>query len=93
MIDLEAAKAHLNVTTDIDDALIQGKLDAAKAWVTAYTAGEVDSDTTPAPVREAVLQLTAHLYENREATVVGVTAQSLPFGFLDILSSYRAFSF
>ncbi|MGY3575283.1 head-tail connector protein [Bradyrhizobium sp. USDA 4504] len=93
MITLDQAKAHLNVTTEFDDALIQGKLDAAKAWVAAYTAGDVDSDTTAAPVREAVLQLTAHLYENRETSLVGVTAQSLPFGLLDLLSPYRAFSF
>lgn len=93
MIDLEAAKAHLNVTIDADDALIGEKLAAAKAFVAAYTAGEVDSDDTPAPVREAVLQLAAHLYENREASLIGITAQHLPFGFLDLLANYRAFSF
>jgi hypothetical protein len=93
MIDLEAAKAHLNVTTDFDNALISDKLEAAKAFVAAYTGGEVDSDDTPAPVREAVLQLTAHLYENREASLVGITAQHLPFGFLDLLANYRAFAF
>lgn len=93
MIDLAAAKAHLNVTVDADDVLIGDKLAAAKAFVAAYTAGEVDSDDTPAPVREAVLQLTAHLYENREASLIGITAQALPFGFLDLLANYRAFAF
>jgi hypothetical protein len=93
MIDLEAAKAHLNVTIDADDALIGDKLAAAKAFVAAYTASDPDSSTAPAPLREAVLQLTAHLYENREASLVGVTAQSLPFGFLDLLANYRAFAF
>lgn len=93
MIDLEAAKAHLNVTIDADDALIGDKLAAAKAFVAAYTASDPDSDTSPAPVREAVLQLTAHLYENREASLVGITAQHLPFGFLDLLANYRAFAF
>ena len=93
MIDLVAAKAHLNVTIDVDDALIGDKLTAAKAFVAAYTASDPDSDTSPAPVREAVLQLTAHLYENREASLIGITAQHLPFGFLDLLTNYRAFAF
>ncbi|WP_027556238.1 head-tail connector protein [Bradyrhizobium sp. Cp5.3] len=92
-ITLEQAKAHLNVTIDLDDALITAKLAAAKAWIGAYTASDPDADTTPAPVNEAVLQLTAHLYENRESSLIGATAQSLPFGFLDLLAPYRAFAF
>lgn len=90
---LDQAKAHLNVTIDADDALLTDKLAAAKAWVSAYTASDPDADTSPAPIREAVLQLTAHLYQNREASLVGVTAMALPFGFLDLLSPYRAFAF
>ncbi|QOZ76716.1 phage gp6-like head-tail connector protein [Bradyrhizobium sp. CCBAU 53351] len=92
-ITLDQAKAHLNVTFDADNALLTDKLAAAKAWVGAYTASDVDADGTPAPVNEAVLQLTAHLYQNREASLVGVTATELPFGFLDLLAPYRAFCF
>ena len=93
-ITLDQAKAHLNVTTDLDDQLIQGKLDAAKAWVGAYTASDdVDAAGTPAPVVEAVLMLTAQLYDNREISVTSLQAQELPFGFLDLLATYRAWSF
>ncbi|MHC4051500.1 head-tail connector protein [Bradyrhizobium sp. 25ACV] len=92
-ITLDQAKAHLNVTLDNDDALLTDKLAAAKAWVSAYTAGDPDADGAPAPLQEAVLQLTAHLYQNREASLVGVTAQQLPFGFLDLLAPYRAWCF
>lgn len=93
-ITLDQAKAHLNLgSIDADDALLADKLAAAKAWVGAYTASNVDADGTPAPVNEAVLQMTAHLYQNREASLVGVTAQELPFGFLDLLAPYRAFCF
>jgi uncharacterized phage protein (predicted DNA packaging) len=93
IVTLERAKAHLNVTIDADDDLISSKLAAAKAWISSYTASDVDADGTPEPINEAVLQLTAHLYENREASLVGVTATALPFGFLDLLSPYRAFAF
>jgi hypothetical protein len=92
MLTLADAKAHLNVTFDTDDALIQSTLDAAKEWIEAYTGGEL-TDSAPAPVNQAVLMLTGHLYQNREATVVGITAQSLPFGFLELLEPYRAWCF
>ena len=47
----------------------------------------------PAPLKEAVRQLAGHLYENREATLVGTGASALPFGVMDLLGPYRAWSF
>jgi uncharacterized phage protein (predicted DNA packaging) len=93
MIDLADIKAHLNVTTDVDDDLITEKLAAAADWVAKYTGIPVDADDIPPSVNEAVRQLTAHLYANREASLVGVTAQALPFGFLDLLINERAWAF
>jgi uncharacterized phage protein (predicted DNA packaging) len=92
-LTLAKLKAHLNVTIDDDDDLIADKLSAAQAWVATYTASDVTLDSVPAPINEAILQLAAHLYENREASLVGVTAQALPFGMLDLLENYRAFCF
>ena len=92
-VTLANLKAHLNVTIDDDDALIADKLAAAADWVAKYTGIPADSDNIPPSVNEAVRQLAAHLYENREATLVGVTAQSLPFGFLDLLIHERAWAF
>lgn len=88
MVTLEDLKAHLNLTLDDDDALLTSKLAAAKQWITGYIASDVDAATTPAPVDEAVRQLAAYLYENREATLVGITAASMP-----LLAPYRAWSF
>ncbi|MGN6311745.1 MAG: head-tail connector protein [Xanthobacteraceae bacterium] len=92
MLTLSDAKAHLNVTFDADDSLIEAKLDAAKAWVEAYT-GEEITDSTAAPVNQAVLMLTAHLYQNREAAIIGMTADTLPLGFLTLLDPFRAWCF
>ncbi|CAJ0861987.1 hypothetical protein AMST5_01447 [freshwater sediment metagenome] len=47
----------------------------------------------PAPIAEAVRQLAAHLFENREASIVGVTANEIPFGVFDLLTPYRAWAF
>lgn len=93
MVTISSLKAHLNITTDADDALIGEKLAAATEWVSKFTAIPLDATTIPAPVDEAVRQLAAHLYENREASLVGVTAQALPFGMLNLLDPYRAWVF
>lgn len=92
MLTLTDAKAHLNVTTDDDDALITSKLATATDWVALYTGADI-TDATPAPVNEAILQLTGHLYASREAVLIGVTAQELPMGFLALLEPYRAWCF
>lgn len=93
MISLDDVKAHLNITTDLDDALLTEKLAAAADWVAKYTGIPADSANIPPSVNEAVRQLTAHLYECREATLVGITAQQLPFGFLDLLANERQWVF
>jgi uncharacterized phage protein (predicted DNA packaging) len=92
-ITLDQLKSHLNVTITDDDALLTDKLAAATAWVDSYTGGSEATTDRPAPVNEAILQLAASLYENREATLVGVQAQQLPFGFVDLLANYRAWAF
>ena len=93
MITLDDLKAHLNVTTSTDDALLTDKIAAAEAWITAYTGATIDPDAVPEPIKEAARQLAAHLYENREASVVGLSAEALPFGLLDLLAPYREWSF
>ncbi|WP_439374940.1 head-tail connector protein [Bradyrhizobium sp. DASA03120] len=92
-VTLADLKAHLNLTTDQDDQLLTGKLEAASVWVAAYTGADPGLDATPAAINEAILQIAAGLYENRESSLVGATAQQLPFSALDLLAPYRAFSF
>jgi uncharacterized phage protein (predicted DNA packaging) len=86
-------KAHLNLTTDTDDALLESKIAAVQEWIGKFTGCDLDADEIPAPVKEAARQLAAHLYENREASLVGVAAQQLPFGVLDLLTPYREWAF
>ncbi|MEH2469745.1 hypothetical protein V1281_001008 [Nitrobacteraceae bacterium AZCC 2161] len=89
-ISLADMKAHLRVTIDDDDVIIADKLVTAAEWVSSYTAIPLDA-VNPAPVDEAVRQIAAHLYANREASLIGATAQSLPFGALDLLRPYAPF--
>jgi len=94
IITLEDAKAHLNVTGSEDDYVISAKIAAAEAWIGAYIGMALDNldafpDGPAEPVKEAVRQLIGHLYENREATVVGANAFVPPFGVIDLLGPYR----
>lgn len=105
---LADVKAQLNVTFTTDDALIQGKIDAAEDWISKYyvpaPCGHPACDNAPAtpawppnPVPpglvEAIKMLAAHLYENREASLVGVTSAELPFGLMDLITPYRQWAF
>lgn len=106
IVSLAEMKEHLNITADLgtaDDALIGRMVSAAQGHIerllgyqieTNYPpAGDPPVSTIPPSLVEAVCQLAAHWYENREATLVGVTAQDLPFGVWEIVREYREYSF
>lgn len=103
IVTVEQFKEQINFTDELgsaDDALIARKIAAAQDHVerllgfkieTAY--GGEDAEEIPPALVEAVLQLAAHWYENREATLIGVSGQELPFGVRAIIAEYRNFSF
>ena len=103
IVTLAQLKEQLNITDDLgadDDALLGRKIDAAQNHIERLlgfkigeTYGGSEQDAIPPSLAEAVLQLAAHWYENRDATLVGVTAQELPFGVWDIVREYREWSF
>lgn len=94
IISIEDIKAHLNVTTDADDALLSGKIAVAESYVDRFLPTPLaELETVPEPLKEAVRQLAGHLYENREASLVGITAEEIPFGFWELISPYREWCF
>lgn len=97
VIDLADLKAHLNVTTSDDDALLTEKTAVAQTSVEAFIGAKLDDeafpDGIPAPLKEAVRQYAAHLYENREPVLIGVNAQSLPMNVFDLVGPYRTWVF
>lgn len=98
---LDDLKGHLAFTDDIgdaDDALLTQKLTAAQAYVDRLLGFEIDAtyggqdqEAVPEPLKEAVLQLAAHWYENREG--VAESLRELPFGVTEIITEFREFSF
>jgi uncharacterized phiE125 gp8 family phage protein len=64
---------------------------AANGIEIAFTAGYGDDAAdVPAPIRQAILLLTAHWYDHRSPFEVGVVAAPMPGMVSDLLAPYRA---
>jgi uncharacterized phage protein (predicted DNA packaging) len=97
-LDLATLKEQCNVTFDDDDAVLTRCLNAAQAHFVRLLGFDLDDadefpDGTPADVEQGVLMLGAHYYENREATLIGVSAMVIPMGVAAIVAEYRNYTF
>ena len=103
IVNVEQMKQQLNLSgipgTD-DDALIERKIKAAQDHIERLlgfkieeTYGGTDQEEIPPALIEAVCQLAAHWFENREAALVGVSGEDLPFGLWQIVNEFREYSF
>lgn len=90
---------RLQGSPDAADAhQLQRLLDAATAHIErllgfSFTNTDELPSGAPADLELAVLQLAADWYENREATLVGVTGRPIPFGVQEIVNEYRRYTF
>ncbi|WP_332712626.1 head-tail connector protein [Pelagibacterium mangrovi] len=89
---------HLNIEDGTDFDLLEQKVAVAEAWISKFIGTPLDDEETfpdgpPEPLKEAVRQLVGHLYENREATLIGVTADEIPFGVMDLITPFRTWVF
>ncbi|WP_339768045.1 head-tail connector protein [uncultured Pseudosulfitobacter sp.] len=101
ILDLDQLKEHLAFTDDIggvDDALLQRILDAAQNHIERLLGFKIEEvfggdeqEPVPPALIEAVSQLAAWWYDNREAA--SDTARILPFGVTEIVNEYREFTF
>ena len=101
ILTLDQLKEQLSFTDDmgdVDDALLQRKLAAAQNHVERLlgfkieeTFGGADQDEIPPALIEAVSQLAAWWYEQREAA--GEGAREVPFGVREIVFEYREYTF
>ncbi|MGR3823867.1 MAG: head-tail connector protein [Salipiger marinus] len=101
ILTLDQLKEQLSFTDDmgdVDDDLLQRKLAAAQNHVERLlgfkieeTFGGADQDEIPPALIEAVSQLAAWWYEQREAA--GEGAREVPFGVREIVAEYREYTF
>lgn len=88
VVTVAELKAQLNLDSDLDDALLATKIDAAEAYASSFIGAPLP-DPLPATIRQAVLMLSAFWYEQREAALAGGNAYVVPFGVHDLLQSQR----
>jgi hypothetical protein len=101
IVDLATMKAELGILDDVDDALITSKIEAAQAHLEALLGFKIEEEfppigdppavLVPADIVAAVKMLAAGLYENRESTIVGVSAMETPHGVWDIVRERRRY--
>lgn len=102
IVTLSLFKAHLGTDDLLDetalgdlangtDELLQHYLEAAEAWASGRLGLPLSEfgPTVPADIKQAILQMAAHLYQNREAALIGVNVYDLPYGIDDLLRKYR----
>ena len=55
-----------------------------------FVAGHSASNPMPEEIRQAILMLVSHFYENRESVVIGQAPAVLPFSYDHLLTNFRA---
>ncbi|MBA1139361.1 head-tail connector protein [Mesorhizobium neociceri] len=88
IVSLDDQKAHMRVDFNDDDAQIQAQIDGAQAHLEqllGYTIEE-EFEVVPTDLVQAVMQLAANWYENREATS-GDVPGVLPLGIGTLFAS------
>jgi len=99
IVSVAELKEQLNLSDDLgtsDDALIGRTIAAAQGLLERQLGYSIEAtypDVVPPPLHQAVCLVACHWYENREATLVGVSGQGLPLGVDDIVREYREYSF
>lgn len=95
IVSVSEMKTELGITDSTDDVMIAGKIDEAQAYIEQVLGYAIETKFTsiPADLKAAVKMQTAHLYENREATIAGVALQMVPSGLDDILRERRSYEF
>lgn len=101
IITLKQVKDQLNFTDDIgdiDDDLLTLKIAAAQNHAERLLGfkieeryGGEDQEPVPPALQEAICQLAAWWYEQREA--VGGSLSAIPMGFDDIIREFREWTF
>lgn len=96
-LDGAALRLQLNGAPETDEQL-KRFVDAASAHIAAELGFAINDPVefpggTPADVEHAVLMLAGHFYENREATLVGVSITEIPLGVADIVRNHRRYTF
>jgi len=86
---LPEVKIYLRIDWDHEDDLIQHLYEAATQYILSLCR-DFGEEEMPKPVQQAILILTSHLYDNRNAVQVGRgNMYELPFAVSALIADYR----
>lgn len=92
-VSLDLLKAHLRVSHDDEDVLIDQTLCAAQRAIEGRIGARIGQGEGEQPLEpdlaSAILLWAGHLYEHREAVVTGTIATALPLTVDSLISPYR----
>jgi hypothetical protein len=101
IVDIFDLMAQVAMTSDApgdDQTLLVGKIDAAQNHIERLLGFKIEEefggagqDPVPPALCEAVMQLAAWWFENREAG--GDASRPMPFGVDEIVAEYREYTF
>ncbi|WP_238121753.1 MULTISPECIES: head-tail connector protein [unclassified Xanthobacter] len=94
ILPLADFKAHARLDHDDEDTDLVRLIETARGFVEGWC-GPLDdfADGVPAPLVHAMKLYATHLYENREATLVGSSGDEMPLGFFDLIDPHRLRAF
>lgn len=87
--DIVSTKGRVLTTSSTDWPDTQ--TDRPNAVEVAFTAGYADATTVADDIRQAILLLVSHLYENRQEVVTGVSVTALPMGYERLIARHRMY--
>lgn len=100
IVTVEQMQAQLNLLETMDGDILAEKINAAQDHIERMLGfkieeqfGGEDQEDIPASLAEAVKQLAATWYENRETVIIGHGATVVPFSVNEIVTAYREWSF
>ena len=91
-LGIDLATAYTQFAATVYNPTPDPRYDEHGVDLTTILTAEVISDA-PAPIKEAVLQLAAHLFEFRELVLTSDRATPLPYGIFDLVGSYKVWHF
>jgi len=86
LVDIASTPARITVAPDADWPDTQAVTGAVEI---DYQAGYGNADAVPLPIKQAILLLLGHWYENREAVITGPITSELPLAVDSLLAPYR----
>lgn len=93
IVTADELREHSNLSDEDSDEFLEQKIAAAEDWCAAIVGQALtEFDPLPAAVKEAVLRISADLYENREATAPN-SMSALPIGVAELLAQHRNWAF